>query len=93
MVSSTQRVCIILDTKYENSDLNKVMIKQCQHLEIEEHDRLLALLRNYEGLFNGILVMCSTKPVDLELKDDVIPVFSRPYPVPILYKTVLRKEV
>ena len=93
MVISTQRMCRILDTKYEHLDLNKITIKKFQHLETEERNSLLSLLRNYEGLFNGTLVMCITKSVDFELKDDVIPVFSCQYPVPILYETMFIKEI
>ena len=37
--------------------------------------------------------MRNTKPVDLELKDDVKPVRSHPYPVPIVHEAILRKEV
>ena len=36
--------------------------------------------------------MWNTVPVDLELKDDVNPVFSRPYPVPRVYEEIFRKE-
>ena len=32
-------------------------------------------------------------PVELELKDDTNPVCSRPYPVPKVHKTMLKKEV
>ena len=30
--TSTKRLCVILDAKYENTDLNKVMKNKCQHL-------------------------------------------------------------
>ena len=35
----------------------------------------------------------NTTPLDLELKDDGNPVCSRPYPVPIVHKTMFKKEV
>ena len=31
-ISSTSKILIILDAKYEKSDLNKAMDEQCQHL-------------------------------------------------------------
>ena len=30
--SATIRLCVILDVKYKNADLHKVMETQCQHL-------------------------------------------------------------
>ena len=54
-ISSTRRIRIILDVKYKNSDLNKVMDKQFQHLSPKEIERLLQILENSESLFNGTL--------------------------------------
>ena len=64
-VRSTRIIRRILDPKYKKSDLNKVTTEHCQHLELEEHDRLLALLRNFEDMFDGTLGTWNTKPVDL----------------------------
>ena len=44
-------------------------------------------------MFDGTLGMWKTTPVDLELKDDAKPVWSRPYPVPKVQKTMFKKEV
>ena len=83
----------ILDAKYENSDLNKVMTKQCQHLKTEEGDWLLILLNEYKDLFDGTLGTWNTTPVDFEFRDNANPVCSRPYPVPRVHKAMFRKEV
>ena len=40
-ISATLIMYIILDTKYEKADLNKVMTEQYQHLNTEEGERLL----------------------------------------------------
>ena len=76
----------ILDAKYKKADLNKVMTKQCQHLNTEEHEILLNILQKYEHIFDGTLGKWNTTPADLDLREDVKPVCSRPYPVPSLNK-------
>ena len=43
-IRSTHRIQITLDAKYNNSYLNKVMTKQCQHFSTKEQERLLELL-------------------------------------------------
>ena len=69
------------------------MTKIFHHLAPEEHEQLLYILRIFEDMFNGTLCMWSTKPVDLELKDDTKPVWLRPYPLPRLNKDIFRKKV
>ena len=66
---------------------------QCQHLSPNEQERLLNVLRNFEGLFGGTLGTWKTPPVDLDLKDDAIPVCSCPYPVQRVHEAIFRKEV
>ena len=83
----------ILDANHEKADLNKIITKQCHNLVPKELDRLLTILRIFKELFNGILGMLNTNPVGYELKDDAMPVFSRPYPIPIVHKEMFRKEV
>ena len=64
----------ILDAKYENTDLNKDITEQCQHLTATERHRLLHLLKKFEDIFNGTLGTWKTTPVYLELKDEEKPV-------------------
>ena len=40
-ISSTRRICRILDAKYEKADLIQVMDDKCQHLTPNERERLL----------------------------------------------------
>ena len=84
---------IIIDDKYENSNLNEVMNKQFQHLNTKERYKLLNILNKFKDLVYGTLGTWNTTPVGLELKDDSKPVFSRPYPVPRVHKEIFRKEV
>ena len=86
-------MCIIIDAKYKKANLNKAVTKQCQHLNAEEIKRLLILLRTFEDLFDVTLVTRNNTPVDLELKGDVKPVCSQPYPVTRVHKEIFRKEV
>ena len=80
-ICATIRMRRILDPKYKKSDLNKVMTKQWQHLNTEEREILLNLLRKYEDLFDGTLGKWNNTPVDLELRSDAKPVCLRLYPV------------
>ena len=75
-------MCRILYAKYEKADLNKVITEQCQQLIPSERESLLNILKIFEYLFDGTLGAWNTTPVDLELKYDAKPVYSRPYPVP-----------
>ena len=83
----------ILDARYKNVDLNKVIIKQCQYLNDEECNPLLSILRKQEGVFDGTIGTCNTTLVDLKLFDNAKPVCSRPYLVTRLHEAMLRKEV
>ena len=44
-------------------------------------------------MFNGTLYMWNDKLLDLELKDDVKPVCSRPYTLLKVHKVISKKEV
>ena len=82
----------ILDVKYKKADLNEVMTKQSQkHLTATKCHALIQFLKKFEDLFDGTLDTWNTTLVDLELKSDVKPVCSRPYPVSKLQKTVFKK--
>ena len=81
----------ILDAKYKKADLNKVMIEQWQHLIPRKQKSLLNILKTFEDLFDGSLGMWNNAPVDFESKDDVNPVCSRPYPLPMVHKSIFRK--
>ena len=82
---------IILDAKYEKSDLNMVMTKKCKHLSTKEQERLLKLLQQFECLFDGTLGTRKTDLVYLELQYNVKPIFSQPYTVPRIHEDMFKK--
>ena len=43
--TSTKQLCVILDDKYEKTDLNKVAKNKCQHLIEKQHNEQLKLLQ------------------------------------------------
>ena len=90
-ISATHRMRRILDAKEEKGDLNEVITEQCRHLNTEERNKLLNLLRKYEEIFDSALGTWNTTPVDLDLRDNVKPVCWHPYPVPRVHEAMLRK--
>ena len=58
------------------------MENQCQHLTMTQRNELLKLLQTFEELFDGTLRPWKTDPVDSDTKEDVRPIWSRPYAVP-----------
>ena len=68
MRTSKKLLRVILDAKYENKDLHKVMENQYQHLIMTQRNELLKLLQKSEELFDGKLGTWKTDPVDFELK-------------------------
>ena len=50
----TQRVVHILDAKYEKADLQSVVSANCTHLSLQDQNKLLELLTEFEERFDGI---------------------------------------
>ena len=91
--SATKRTIKILDAKYEKADLPAVVEENCKHLTSAERTQLLQLLQRFEQLFDGTLGDWKTSPVKLELREGVRPFHGRAYPVPVIHKDTLKKEV
>ena len=64
---ATTRIKQILDAKYKKANLDNIASSQ-NHLNKEEKDKLLRLLRKYESLFNGTLGKWHSQPYNVELK-------------------------
>ena len=62
---ATQQVVHILDAKYEKADLQTVVIANCTHLSLQDQNKLLELLIEFEKLFDEPLGNWNTKPVFL----------------------------
>ena len=54
-ISATRRMHRIIDAKYKNFNLNKVMTEQCQHLNTKECKRFLILLSKLKDLLGETL--------------------------------------
>ena len=91
--TEAERIQEILDAKYCPADLNK-LVKECEQLSKEEQEKLLALLKKYEQLFDGTVGTWKTAPVELFLKDpNCEPYHAKAYPVPHSQEQKLKEEV
>jgi hypothetical protein len=78
----TQRVIHILDAKCEKADLQADVSTNCTHLSLQDQNKLLELLIEFEELFDGTLGDWKTEPISFELKEGAKQYHGRPYPVP-----------
>ena len=69
------------------------METQCQHLTITQRNELLKLLQKFEESFDGTHGTCKIDPGYFELKEDVKPIYTQPYPVPKVHKEMFKNEV
>ncbi len=68
MQNATQQVVHIIDTKYEKADHQSVGSTKCTHLSLQDQNKLLELLTEFEELFDGTLGDWNTEPVSFERK-------------------------
>ncbi len=52
MQEATQRVVHILDAKFEKADLQSVVSANCTHLRLQNQNKLLELLTEFEQCFD-----------------------------------------
>jgi hypothetical protein len=74
----------ILDAKCSKADLNEVA-ESADHLATSEQQKLLALLKKYEDLFDGVLGTFTGAPYGVKLIDNVKPHHAQPFPVPKIH--------
>jgi hypothetical protein len=91
MKEATPRVVHILDAKYEKTDLQSVVSTNCTHQSLQDRNKLLELLIEYEELFDGTLGDWKTKPVSFGLKEDAKAYHGRPFPVPRVHKKIIKE--
>ncbi len=91
--NATKRVVEILDAKYDKTDLPSIVKNNCAHLSTPHRNSLLALLLQYEELFDGMLGDWKLPPVSIELKEGAKPYHGRPYPIPKIHKATLMKKI
>ena len=71
--AAINNVTHILDTKYEKENQPEVVDNNCKHLTIDQRNKLLRLLIQYEELFDGTLGDWKGELVNFELKSDAKP--------------------
>ena len=83
---ATGRATKILDASYTKADLINVVAKNCKHLSERERAKMLALLRDFEPLFDGTLGELHTDPIDLGLKPGSKPKHHKAFLVPRIHE-------
>ena len=89
---ATERVVKILDSNYEAANLHDV-VDNAHSLNSKQKDQLLALLEDFEDIFDGTLGHWKTDPIEIELKPGSKPYNGRYYPVPKINKETFKKEL
>ena len=93
MKEATQLVFHIQDAKYEKADLQSVVSTNSSHLSLQDQNKLLELLTEFEELFDGTLGDWKTDPMSFELKEGAKPYHGRLYPVPKAFKDTTIREL
>ncbi len=83
----------ILDTKYNEADLQSIVKENSKHLSTDQQKKILQLLRIYELLFGGTLSDWRTKQVSFQLREGVSPFHGQASPVSKIHKVTIIKEV
>ncbi len=91
--NATKRGVEILDAKYDKADLPSIVKDNCAHLSMPHHNLLLALLLNFEELFDGTLGDWKLPPVSFELNESAKLYHGRPYPIPKIHKATFMKDI
>jgi hypothetical protein len=74
-------------------NIPKLIQMKSHHLTTSEQQKLLALLKKHEDLFDGTLGTFTGAPCDIKLKDNVEPHHARPFPVPKIHELTLKSEL
>ncbi len=90
---ATKQVVHILDAKYEKADLQSVDSTNCTHISLQDQNKLLELLTEFEELFDGTYGDWNTEPVSFELKDGTKPYHGRTFPILKSHKETTMKEL
>ncbi len=91
--NATKRIVEILDAKYDKADTPSIVENNCMHLSTSHSNLLIALLLNFEELFDGMVGDWKLPPVSFELKEGAKPYHGRPYPIPKIHKATPMKEI
>ena len=92
-LQATDRMQQILDLNSESTTQIEKWIDSINHINIEEKDFLYNIMKECEEVFSGGLGTWKCTPIDIELKDDITPYASRPFPVPKIYEEKLKNQI
>ena len=81
----------IKESKYEKVDPNQVAQDQT-HLNQSQRDELALEFTQRKQLFNGKLGKYTGEQIKLHLKEDAIPRYFKPYPIPRAHKRIFKQE-
>ena len=91
--TDAKRIQSIMNLKCSKADLEST-VKEIQHLDKAQQDKLLKASKKFEPLFDGTLGSWKTSPVELELKDpNCKPHHARPCPVPQSQENERKEEM
>ena len=82
----------ILDRDYTNPHLEQVA-SNATHMNAEDRNQLLGLLKYFRGLFDSTPGDWDTEPVNLDLNTYYKPFNCKYYPVPRINKETFQKEL
>ena len=91
-IEATKRVVKLIDSIYDKSCLDKISENAVQ-LYANQHEMLLGILKELEGLFDGTLGKWDTSPIDLEVNTGSKPFNSRYCMVPKINTETFYKEL
>ena len=92
LMEAEERQTRILDADYSAVDVNH-LIKELDHLNDEEKEKLKNTLETYPKLFKGGLGTLKVKPVKFELLPNSVPFHARPFPIPVSQERTTKREI
>jgi hypothetical protein len=82
----------ILDAKHEKKDADEV-IKQLNHLNLEQKEDLRKILMEHTKLFDGTFGVYLHRKFHVDFVPGAIAKHARPYPVPVIQLSAFKKEL
>ena len=79
-------------TSYTKANLPEIT-ENCNDLTSDQKAKLLVILLKHESLFQGWRGEWTGQPVSIKLINGAVPVWAKPYPVPLKNREVFREEV
>ena len=76
-----------------SGSIQAVVTDKCSHLSSEDKDKLLELLKDFEPLLDGTVGAWKTTLVTFQLKEGAKPYHGRAFPIPVVYKEMIMKEI